>query len=398
MLPRPAIKNAVTVNASPCRVLYIAFDGSIGGSLANMLDFVKHSSKRDFRVTLCLLGKEGATSHFARLFRVEVVSFNAESGLDMKGFFCLRQFLKKRSFDVIHNNARTYFSHVALRFAAMRTPKVYQEHGDLHTHGNEQACRIFYRVFSRIYDLFLTVSKETLEEMVKIGVPKARIINIANPVDLSYFRPKLGRREAKKKMGFGPDFLIIGSACRLVHQKDLTLFLSAAAHICSARQDVRFVIAGEGNEEYRLKRLAESLKIDNRVKFIGSCMDMPTLWRCFDIFLLTSHQESFGRTILESLASATPIVGVRPRMGGGEIVDRADGVRVIRGRDPKILAAAALQLCEYDHLRHSLGKRGRQWVERQDLYGVQNWTRRLGKVYAHISHRAKFAREEMLQN
>jgi len=371
--------------SAPCRVLYIVFDGTMGGSLASVIDLAKYSNRSNLEVTFCLLGKRGATSDAACAMGIEVVSFDAESWHDVKAFFGCLKFLKGRSFDVIHNNARTYFGHLALMLAARKTSKIYQEHGDIHTFGNERACQIFYKVFSGIYDLFLTVGEETMEEMVKVGVPRTRIKNIETGVDFNYFKPDLSREEAKKRMGFPTNSLIIGTACRLAHQKNLSLFLETASHICSVRTDVHFIIAGEGNEEASLRKLAGTLGLQTRVDFIGKCMDMGTLWRAFDIFLFTSHQESFGRTIVESLASGTPIVSVRPDMGGGRILDRAEGVCVIKGRDPKTLGAAALQLCENAGLREELGQKARIWADSQINYKVENWARRVEEVYSELS-------------
>ncbi len=109
------------------------------------------------------------------------------------------------------------------------------------------------------------------------------------------------------------------------------------------------------------------------------------MFRAFDLFLMTSHQESFGRTILESLASGTPVAGVRPAMGGGRILDAADGVRIIDGRQPEDLAAVILDLCGDHASREALGAAGRRWVEAQDTYRVENWARRLSRLYLDVA-------------
>ncbi len=369
----------------PLRVLYIVFDGTLGGSLASCADFIRHTDKAAVAVTFCMLGGPGATSDAIAAMGVEVVSFGATSWHDLNAGVAFWRFLRQRSFDVVHNNARTLFGHLALLLATRGTPRIYQEHGDLHTEGDEFACRVFYRLFHRMYGSFLTVGDETVEAMVEAGVPRHLINNTASPVDLSYFRPELGRREAKRLLGLDPEAVVVGTACRLVHQKDLGLFMAAAGLIAQARPDVRFVIAGEGIEEQQLKTQASTLGLDQRLVFVGNRIDMPVVWRCFDLFLLTSRQESFGRTILESLASATPIVGVRPGMGGGRILDGADGVRIIKGREPRELCAAAVQLLDDRRLREELGAAGRRWALNQDEFQVEKWAKRMQQAYTSVS-------------
>lgn len=368
----------------PLRVLYIVFDGTLGGSLASCADFIRHTDRALVEVTFCMLGGPGAASEAIAAMGVEVVSFGATSWRDMSAGAAFWRFLRRRSFDVVHNNARTLVGHAALLLAGGHTPRIYQEHGDLHTEGDEFACRVFYRLFRRMYDLFLTVGEETVEAMVEEGVPRRLIRNLLSPVDLSYFQPDLDRRSAKTQLGLHPDAPVVGTACRLVHQKDVGLFLETASVISRKRTDVQFVIAGEGPDERALKDQARALGLDERVSFVGNRIDMPVVWRAFDLFLLTSRQESFGRTILESLASATAILGVRPGMGGGRIVDNAAGVHIISGRSATDLANAALPLLGDLRLREELGAAGRRWALDQTEFQVDRWAERMRQAYASV--------------
>jgi glycosyltransferase involved in cell wall biosynthesis len=373
------------MTAGHCRVLYVVFDGTLGGSLASCADFIRHTDRAVVDVTFCMLGGRGVTSDAIAAMGVEVVSFGASSWHDVAAAAAFVRFLRRRRFDVVHNNARTMFGHAALAIAGRKSALIYQEHGDIHTHGTELAARVFYRLFTWLYDRFLTVGDETLEAMVAEGVPRRLITNLASPVDLDHFSPGLDRGEAKARIGLPAAAVIVGTACRLVHQKDLGLFLETAGRVSAVDDDVRFVIAGEGEEEQTLRDQARALGLEARVAFIGNRTDMPVLWRAFDLFLLTSRQESFGRTILESLASATPIVGVRPAMGGGRILDAAEGVRVAAGRDAGELSALVLRLCGDRTARERLGAAGRRWVETQREYRVENWAARLRQVYLDLA-------------
>lgn len=369
----------------PCRVLYVVFDGHLGGSLASCADFLRHTSRAEVEVTFCMLGPAGATSDAIAASGGDVVSFGATSWRDLKATRAFWRYLRKHRFDVIHNNARTMFGHVVIAVANRGAALIYQEHGDLHTEGDATASRAFYRLFRRLYGLFLTVGDDTLEAMVHEGVPRERIVNLESPIDLTLYEASLSRPEARAAMGLPPDGVFVGTACRFVHQKDLGLFLDAARWVGDSDPHVRFAIAGEGADEAVLRARVKILGLESRVWFVGSRSDMPVFWRAIDVFLMTSRQESFGRTILESLASATPIVGVRPEMGGGRILDRADGVRIISGRSPAVLGAALLDICRSPALRDDLGAAGRVWAERQTVYRVENWARRLQDIYTRLA-------------
>ena len=72
-------------------------------------------------------------------------------------------------------------------------------------------------------------------------------------------------------------------------------------------------------------------------------------------------------------------------MGGGRILDAAEGVRIIMGREPEELGAAALALCRDHQLREQLGVAGRRWVLKQTEYGVEGWASRMRQAYVDVS-------------
>ena len=53
------------------------------------------------------------------------VEMRANSDLDMRACFRLIRFLPSNRFEVIHNNAMTYFCHIALILGARETPRLY---------------------------------------------------------------------------------------------------------------------------------------------------------------------------------------------------------------------------------------------------------------------------------
>src|SRR3990172_12644271 len=228
---------------------------------------------------------------------VRVVEMRATSGLDFKAFLRFLRFLRSNQFDLIHNNTRTYFGHLALIFTTRGVPRLYQEHGGLHTEGDLRRSYFSYRLFGYFYDAFLTVSDSTMRCIEQAGVSAHRITNIGNPIDFEYFKPQLLKVDAKRKLGLSPYSPVVGTACRFVHQKDLPLFLRTAKEICSCMPDVHFALAGGGPNETMLRNLVAKLGIQSVVHFVGIRSDMPVVFRAFDVFLLTSYQESFGKTI-----------------------------------------------------------------------------------------------------
>ena len=371
--------------SKPIRLLYMIWDGILGGAASNLGDFLRNVEPNQYHITVCLLSKSGPSINSLNGTNVRIVEMRAVSGLDIKAFIRFIRFLRSNHFDLIHNNTRTYFGHLGLIITARGIPRLYQEHGDLHNEGDIIRSSLSYRLFHHFYDRFLTVSDFTKKCMERAGVSSQQITNIGNPIDFEYFKPHLLKADAKRKLGFSPDTPIVGTACRFVHEKDLPLFLRTAQRIHFSLPAVHFALVGGGSDEPLLRKLAIELSIQSIVHFTGIRTDMPAVFRAFDIFLLTSYQESFGKTILECLASATPIVAIVPNYGGGkEIVEKSKGILFTYERNNEELAKLTMGLLVAPKTCEEMGNSGRLWVLNQSEFHVKEWAERLQKVYTRL--------------
>lgn len=96
---------------------------------------------------------------------------------------------------------------------------------------------------------------------------------------------------------------------RIEEKKGLRLLFKALAIIDIPWQ---LTIAGLGEEKYiqSLKILAEELKINNRINWVGqiSNQDKFTLIAEHDLLALTSYNENFANVVVESLSVGTPVL------------------------------------------------------------------------------------------
>lgn len=96
---------------------------------------------------------------------------------------------------------------------------------------------------------------------------------------------------------------------RIEEKKGLELLFEALALVDIPWQ---LTIAGLGEEKYiqSLKILAEELKINNRINWVGqiSNQDKFTLIAEHDLLALTSYNENFANVVVESLSVGTPVL------------------------------------------------------------------------------------------
>lgn len=99
---------------------------------------------------------------------------------------------------------------------------------------------------------------------------------------------------------------------RLHPKKGGDLLIEAFAQVCHRDERLHLVIAGpdESGTEAKLRTLAESLRVDDRITWIGMLTEDAKwgAYRVADAFVLTSHSENFGIVIAEALACGLPVL------------------------------------------------------------------------------------------
>jgi phosphatidylinositol alpha-1,6-mannosyltransferase len=134
---------------------------------------------------------------------------------------------------------------------------------------------------------------------------------------------------------------------------------------------VRYVVAGAGPEEPRLRDLAREVGCAAHVRFIGSVSgeDLEALYAACDIFVMPSRAlaqrdgvEGFGIVFLEAGACAKPVVGGRSGGISDAVLDGVTGL-LVDPTDAAELEAVLIRLLDDPVEARRLGAQGRQRVE-----------------------------------
>lgn len=138
---------------------------------------------------------------------------------------------------------------------------------------------------------------------------------------------------------------------RLTRQKGASFFLRAAAEVARARDDVRFVVVGDGEERARLVEEAAALGLARRVFFTGAIDDAArdALYGAADVYVMTSLSEPFGLTPLEALAGGAAVI--LPRRAG--VAEALPSAPAVDPWDRGALSAEILRLLGDDGARRT---------------------------------------------
>ncbi|HUX33876.1 MAG TPA: glycosyltransferase family 4 protein [Gemmatimonadaceae bacterium] len=211
------------------------------------------------------------------------------------------------------------------------------------------------RPLGRVYGHvpFEAISESTADDLAHRGIPRRSVEVIYPGVDTVGYTPAPGTRSRV------PSFAYLG---RLKHYKGVHLVIRAFASM--SRGDAVLEIAGAGDYRPRLERLASSLDLASRVRFLGRISEQEklALLRRSWALVFASPKEGWGITNLEAAACATPVVasnspGIRESVRDGET-----GFLVPHG-DTAAMAARMDRLAADPLLVESLGVQARRFAE-----------------------------------
>ncbi|MGB6882347.1 MAG: glycosyltransferase family 1 protein, partial [Microgenomates group bacterium] len=183
-------------------------------------------------------------------------------------------------------------------------------------------------------DIVIVPSRASKEDLVKVGVPKLKIVVIPEAVD-PIFKPVKGSKIADLKRKYritGKYLLALGVNFRKNTQRIIQAFEKVRAG-----KDLKLVFIGYLFEKTEQRR---------GVRFVGhvSTDELPVFYSGAEALVYPSLYEGFGLPILEAFACRTPVVTSNisslPEVAGGaaELVDPydtdsiAEGIRAALGR------------------------------------------------------------------
>jgi glycosyltransferase involved in cell wall biosynthesis len=140
------------------------------------------------------------------------------------------------------------------------------------------------------------------------------------PVDSGKFAPDSCRREAtRRRLGFGPDHVVIGTVGNRVWQKNHAFLVKAASRLKDLYPKLRFLIIGEPSGSY-LKEYSRSVETPaielnreypNFVQFASPGCEVNDWLQALDVFVLVSHAEGVPIALFEAMSAAKAVVSAR---------------------------------------------------------------------------------------
>jgi D-inositol-3-phosphate glycosyltransferase len=230
-------------------------------------------------------------------------------------------------------------------------------------------------------DLLIASTADEADDLITSYKANPDRIYVVPPgIDLATFHP-LDRNEARRKIGYGAGRLLLFVG-RLERLKGVEIAIRALALLRDrAHDDLRLIVLGEDalqggtrdgeeSEKERLKAVATSLGVRDRVDFLGSVAhhELPYFYAAADALVMPSYSESFGLVALEAQACGRPVVASGVSGLRSVVRDEVSGY-LIDDHDPALYAERIGRLLADPELAQQMGRRGRLLAQRF------SWTR-----------------------
>jgi glycosyltransferase involved in cell wall biosynthesis len=324
---------------------------------------------------------------------VEILNVRSKNPLTiLANAFALARLIRRQNVHVIHARSRApaISAYLAARLAGIPFVATY--------HGVYNARSFLKRWYNSVMTrgaLTIANSDYTRDRVIATHkLAPEKVISIPRGVDLGRFDPVRVSPERvatlRKAWGLKDDDarLSVLLAGRLTRWKGQKLLIEALAALKAGGQDqVVLIMAGDsqGRDTYKgeLQSLAQALGLEDRVRLVGHCDDMPAAYLACDAAAAPSLEpEAFGRTAVEPQIMGRPVLAADHGAATETVLEGVTGFRLTPGDREAWADGLARLIALGPKGRAAMGAAGQERAVR--LYSANAMTSATLGVYAQI--------------
>lgn len=372
----------------PHNILYIQGVTRMGGSIESLLGLLKGLDKKKFN-PIVVTSRKGRFFDELRCLGVETEVIKMGMWRKWKSLlkipfslYSIQRVIKRKNISLIHSNTLWDNPYGVI---PARLKKVLSICHIRNTFTNDKIKKYHLSGVDRI----ICVSDEIRRGFDGWKLEDEKTVTIYNGVDTRQFNDKVKGDTIRKEFEIEDRKILIGVVGRVDRTKGQDLLIKAFASLNKRHENLMLMIIGESSLQdrryfFKLKDLANSLKLREKVIFTGYRKDIPKITAAFDIAVcpsLPSSNEGFGRSIIEAMAMKKPVVA--SATGGiPEVVVNSITGEIVPPGDSEKLADAIEKLVGDEKIRLAMGEKGYERVI--EKFTMEKNIREIEKVYLEL--------------
>ena len=230
--------------------------------------------------------------------------------------------------------------------------------GDIRNYLRIAATRFLYRLATAV----VAVSDDVAQQLKNVFcLAPSKIKVIINGIDVEAIHRTQPNPELMSSLCVLPGQRLITSVGRLMPPKGHGYLIAAMPHLVHQIDNVRLLLAGDGDLKESLEQLSLDLRVRDVISFLGSRSDVPDILALSDVFVLPSISEGTSMALLEAMAGSKPIVAT-DIPGNRDVLRHEHNCLLVPPGNPEKLAEAISFLLNHPQIAAAYGRSAYQDV------------------------------------
>ncbi|QBO58364.1 glycosyltransferase family 4 protein [Chryseobacterium salivictor] len=247
-------------------------------------------------------------------------------------------------------------------FLEKQIPKIKEFHSSRHFYSENS-----YSAKDKLLNILSATLEKKYHQLVVLNESEKefyqnnQITVIPNPAEISEKRAEVS---SKKIMAAG----------RISPVKNFGDLIEAFAKVIKDFPDWELHFFGEDyvGTQGKLEQKINAYGLQNHIKFMGVSPDLKTEMQHYSIYALTSETECFPMVLLEALSVGMPVISYDSPTGPKHILTDNEDSFLVPYKNLDIFVEKLTELMQNEDLRHEMGQKGRQNVQRFSIEKVMH--------------------------
>ena len=229
----------------------------------------------------------------------------------------------------------------------------------------------------------IAISRQIEQSLIAGGVSARKVRTLYSGIDLSERQPTHDDQAIRQMIGLPNGAVLLGTIANLFPRKGYEVMIRALPAIVCAVPTVHYVIVGSDDHDYadRLKRLAQELKIADRVHIVGFQDPVQPFLAALDLYVHPALMEGFGIAVVEAMAMGKAVVATATG-GLPEVVVQGETGLLVPPGDVESLAATVVSLLRDESRREQMGRCGR--ARAQERFSLDASVMHMEELYGEL--------------
>jgi len=298
------------------------------------------------------------------------------SNFDLTAIWKIIKIIKSHQIDIIncHGSKDSWVASIAGRFLGKKIIRARHVANPIKAFPNNL-------IYTKFCDKIMTTSESIKQGIVDKGVDAEKIYSIPTGIEVQKFQQQKDEH-FRAENNIPENKKLIGQISVLRGDKGPDIFLQAANEVLKKRQDVFFILVGDGRMREKLEQLHNTLEHRDQILLLGYRRDIPNIYNQLDIKVLSALQpEGVPQALLQAHAAKVPIVA--SDLGGiNEVAIHEQTALLTPAGDVQALADSIIRLLDNQALAEKLSQQGHQLL--LEKYSIEKMLSSMDTLYGSL--------------